>query len=402
VTTRCVLEKGAGQEDMAKRFGIVLGVAAAGVMALGALLPATAGADDIIWSRESGTDSIRVGTVLGTGASTLFADGGRPCGIAADPAAGKVYWANWDGGEIRVASLNGTGTASTLFPASGGHLCGVAVDPAAGKIYWANFDTNQIRVGNLNGTGTASTLFADPAGSAPSGVAIDPANNKIYWTNQFSDEVRAGNLDGSGTAQTLFSGEDNPIGVTANPAAGKIYWTDLNSGQVRVGPLGGSTVGPAQTLFSGENSPSGPAIDPTTNKIYWTSFFGGQVRVGPVGGSAVGAAQTLFGNEGASLFAALVKAPVNTGRPAISGGAKTLRELSCQNGTWAPDLLASFLFRAPTTYAYQWQVNGSNIPTAIGRTYTPNLAGDYTCTVTAANRAGSTSQTSSVKQVKDK
>ena len=33
---------------------------------------------------------------------------------------------------------------------------------------------------------------------------------------------------------------------------------------------------------------------------------------------------------------------------------------------------------------------------------TPNLAGDYTCTVTAANRAGSTSQTSSVKQVKDK
>ena len=384
---------------MAKRFGIVLGVAAAGVMALGALLPATARADDVIWSNESSTNSIRAGNVLGGAASTLFDDGGRPCGIAADPAAGKVYWATWDGGEIRVGNLNGTG-ASTLFPATGGHLCGVAVNAAAGKIYWANFDTNEIRVGNLNGTG-ASTLFTDPGGSAPSGVAIDPANNKIYWTNQFTDEVRAGNLDGSGTAQTLFSGEDNPIGVAANPAAGKIYWTDLAAGTVRVGPLGGSTFGAAQTLFGGENSPSGPAIDPTTNKIYWTSF-GGAIRVGPLGGSTAGAAQTLFSGESASLFAALVKAPVNTGRPAISGGAKAERELTCQNGTWAPDLLASFLFRAPTSFAYQWFVNGSPTPIATSPTFTATAAGNYTCTVTATNRGGSTSQTSSVKQVKVK
>ena len=39
---------------------------------------------------------------------------------------------------------------------------------------------------------------------------------------------------------------------------------------------------------------------------------------------------------------------------------------------------------------------------ATTRTYTPTLAGDYTCTVTATNQAGSTSQTSSVKKVKAK
>ena len=33
----------------------------------------------------------------------------RPCGIALNPAAGKIYWANWDTGEIRVANLDGTG-----------------------------------------------------------------------------------------------------------------------------------------------------------------------------------------------------------------------------------------------------------------------------------------------------
>ena len=322
------------------------------------LLPASASAaDSIYWSREQGNDSIRFGPLTGdnggsTPAQTLFDDGGAPCGIAANP--------------------------------------------AAGKIYWANFSTNQIRVGNLNGTGTPLTLFTDPAGSAPSGVAIDPANNKIYWTNQFSDEVRAGNLDGSGFAQSLFSGEDNPIGVAADPAAGKIYWTDLNAGTVRVGPLGGSTVGAAQTLFN-SSTPSGPAIDPTTNKIYWTSWTSGLgIRVGNRDG--IGTVSTLFGGESASLFAALVKAPVNTGRPSISGGAKVGKELTCQNGTWAPDLLASFLFRAPASFAYQWKLNGGNIAT--GPTFTPNLAGDYTCTVKATNQAGDTEQTSAVKKVK--
>ena len=386
---------------MARRFAIVLGMAATGVMAHGALLAATASAaDSIYWSSETGSESIRQGPLTGdnggsTPAQTLFDDDGRPCGIALDPAAGKIYWATWDKGEIRVANLDGTGTASTLFAAPGNNLCGVAVDPAARKIYWANFSTNEIRVGNLNGTG-ASALFTDPGGSAPSGVAIDPANNKIYWTNQFSDEVRVGNLDGSGTAQTLFSGEDNPIGVAADPAAGKIYWTDLNSGTVRVGPLGGSTVGVAQTLFN-SGAPSGPAIDPTTNKIYWASWTSGLgIRVGNLDGT--GTASTLFGGERAPLFAALLKAPVNTGRPEISGGAKVGRELTCQDGTWAPDLLASFLFRAPAGFAYQWKRNGSNIAT--GPTFTANLTGDYTCTVTAINQAGSTSQTSLVKKIK--
>ena len=300
---------------MARLFAIELGVAAACVMALGALLAATASAaDSIYWSREAATDSIRVGPLTGenggsTPAQTLFNDTGRPCGIALNPTARKIYWATWDGGEIRVANLNGSGTASTLFEAPGERLCGVAVDPVARKIYWANFSTDEIWAAKLNGT-RAVTLFTEPAGSAPSGVTIDPANNKIYWTNQFSDEVRAGNLDGSGTAQTLFAGEDNPIGVAADPEAGKIYWTDLNSDTVRVGPLGGSAVGAPQTLFN-SLSPSGPAIDPTSNKIYWASWWSGfGIRTGNLDGA--GTASTLFGEPVEairSLFAALLKAP---------------------------------------------------------------------------------------------
>ena len=322
-----------------------------------ATLAATASAaDSIYWSGETESDSIRYGPLTGenggsTPAQTLFNDAGRPCGIALNPAAGKIYWANWVGGEIRVANLNGTGTASTLFAAPGNRLCGVAVDPVARKIYWANFSTNEIRVGNLNGTG-ASTLFTDPSGSAPSGVAIDPANNKIYWTNQFSDEVRAGNLDGSGTAADPVWRRGQPDRGRGRPRGRQDL---LDRPQLRHGPgrdPGGRHLGVAQTLFNSP-SPSGLAIDPTNEQDLLGQL---DVRLGDPGREPRRHRHGLDPVSAArahSLFAALLKAPVNTRRPKISGGAKVGRELTCQNGTWAPDLLASFLFRAPASFAYQ-------------------------------------------------
>jgi DNA-binding beta-propeller fold protein YncE len=351
------------------------------------LLPATASAaDSIYWGNES--SAVRVGNLDGTGTASDVA-GGSPCGVALDSAAGKIYWANWFAGTIQRGNLDLTGTPETVFDASGNNLCGLAVDPANNKIYWANFSTNEILVGNMDGTGTPSTLFTDPGGSAPSGVAIDPASGKIYWTNQFSDEVRVGNLDGSGTATTLFGSEDNPIGVAIDPAADAIYWTDLNSGTVRAGNLDGS--GTPSTLFSGENGPGGVAVDPGAGKIYWDNFFGGTIRVGNLDGS--GTASTLFGpGEGNPLFAALLRAPNGTAPPAISSG--TGDELSCSRGTWAPDLLGAFLFRAPQNFAYQWLQDGDEIPGATDSTFTPTESGSYSCRVTASNEAGSASQTS--------
>ena len=372
----------------------------AGLAAL--LVPAAASAaDSIYWGNEF--SALRSGNLDGTGAQDVVA--GKPCGVAIDAAAGKIYWANWDPGKIQRADLDVTDAdndgpdVETLFDAPGNHLCGVAVDPANNEIFWANYTSNEIRVGNLDGTG-ASTLFTDPGGSAPSGVAIDPTAGKIYWTNQFSDQVRVGNLDGSGTASTLFGSgaavptvERNPIGVAINPAAGKIYWTDLGSGQVRVGNLDGTG---ASTLFGDESSPGGLAIDPGANKIYWGTFGPGVIRTGNLDGT--GTASTLFSGEFNSLFAALLRKPVSSEPPTISGGAKTGRELVCSQGSWAPDLLGGFLFRAPASFAYQWKKNGSNIAT--GATFTPTEVGDYTCTVTAKNLAGEASRSSAVKKVK--
>jgi 6-phosphogluconolactonase (cycloisomerase 2 family) len=367
------------------------------VVAVLALLPVGAGAVDaaggkLYWTNEGG--SVRVVNLDGTGgAASLFANEGAPCGLALDPAAGKIYWANFTSNDVRVANLDGSGTASTLFTDSGS-LCGVAIDRAAGKIYWANYTANLIRVANLDGTGLPATLFAEPAGSGPSGLAIDRAAGKIYWTNQESDEVRVGNLDGSGTASTLFGPDDagdNPIGVAIDSAAGKLYWAALKSRQIRVGNLDGA--GATSALFVGEESPAGVALDTTDGKIYWGSFWVGRVRAGNLDGS--GTATALSQVEDKPLLPAVLRAPAAGDQlPAISGGASLGDPLSCSTGSWKADLGGASLYRAPRSFTYQWQLEGNDIPGATSSSFTFTEAGDYTCRVTAANEAGSSSQTS--------
>jgi DNA-binding beta-propeller fold protein YncE len=363
------------------------------------LLPAGAGAvegsgDKIYWVNEL-ANTVRYGNLDGTGTTaTLVAEPGGtlPCGVAIDPAAGKIYWAGFESATIRVANLDGTGSAATLFAESAGsNSCGIAIDPAAGKIYWANYG-NTIRVGNLDGSGSPSTLYTESGNRHPSGVAIDPAAGKIYWTNQDSDEVRVGDLDGSG-ASTLFEPSDvgdNPIGVAVDPAAGKVYWTSLLSHEVHVGNLDGSG---AATLYSGETgAPGGVALDPDAGRIYWGAYVGGTIRVGSLDGSE--AASTLFPIE-SSLFPALLRAPqAGTQAPAVSGGSSPGTPFSCSTGSWAPNLLGAFLFRAPRSFSYQWQLDGNDISGATASTYTFTEPGDYTCRVTASNHAGSASQTS--------
>ena len=372
----------------------------AGLAAL--LVPAAASAaDSIYWGNEF--SALRSGNLDGTGAQDVVA--GKPCGVAIDSAAGKIYWANWDPGKIQRADLDVTDAdndgpdVETLFDAPGNHLCGVAVDPANNEIFWANYSSNEIRVGNLDGTG-ASTLFTDPGGSAPSGVAIDPTAGKIYWTNQFSDQVRVGNLDGSGTASTLFGSgaavptvERNPIGVAINPAAGKIYWTDLGSGRSGSGTWTARAPRPCSATRAAR---AGWRSTLGRTRSIGSTFGPGVIRTGNLDGS--GTASNLFSGEFNSLFAALLKEACELRASDDLRRSQDRQGARLPPGVGAPDLLGGFLFRAPASFAYQWKKNGSNIAT--GATFTPTEVGDYTCTVTAKNLAGEASRSSAVKKVK--
>jgi PKD domain len=259
---------------------------------------------------------------------------------------------------------------------------------AADSIYWTNNAGGAIRVANLDGSGSPANLFSGESG--PRGVAIDPAAGKIYWSNLGSGAIRVANLDGSGSPASLFSGESQPFGVAIDPAAGKIYWANFNGNAIRVANLDGT--GSASDLFSGESQPGGVAIDPAAGKIYWASISGGAIRVANLDGS--GSAANLFSGESGPAFAALLRTPAGTGAPVISGGGEVGQQLSCSQGSWAANLLGAFLFRAPRSFAYQWQQDGSDIGAASSSTYTPTEPGSYSCRVTATNQAGSAAQTS--------
>ena len=253
--------------DPIRHFGRGRWVALLGrlLAAVAAFLPGAArAADTIYWASEVTPGSLRFGPLAGgtgTAPAPITIEGG-PCGVAI--AGGKIYWANFNDNNIRVANLGPpVSTPTTLFgpdamsPTTESGACGVAI--SGDTIYWANYFDHTIRSGPLGGSGDgpAGTLFSGEDG--PSGVAI--AGGNIYWTNQNNDRVRYGPLSG-GTGTTLYGAdalvpaaqvaEDNPLGLVI--AGANIYWANLGSNMIRSGPLDGSSA--AVTLF-GPGAPFG-------------------------------------------------------------------------------------------------------------------------------------------------
>jgi len=370
------------------RFGCALAL----LMFAAAWLASTAFASDsIYWTSYTNGGGIRFGDLGGSGARDLFTGESSPDGVAIDTASGTVYWADTTSGAIRVANLDGTGVRNLYTGESS--PSGVAIDPTAGLIYWANAvsGSGAIRVGNLDGSG-ARTLFSGE--SYPVGVAIDPAAGKIYWGSYDTFKIRVGNLDGTG-AHDLFTGENYPTQLAIDPAAGKLYWTNEFAGNVRVGNLDGTG---AANLYAGEGDVGGIAIDPAAGKIYWTNWNLGTVRVGSLDGATP--AQSLYTGQTDPWFVALMRAPLGAGSPQVAGGAGVGQTLTCSAGTWSPDLLGGFLYRAPQSLAYQWTLNGAPVAGATTSSLVVTTPGDYRCLVTATNAAGSSTQTSALVTVK--
>lgn len=145
---------------------------------------------------------------------------------------------------------------------------------------------------------------------------------------------------------------------------------------------------------SGDVSNVGPVL-------VYTTQTGSVIRHAPTGDTPAHIAEVrktsdntvdLSGGSSASIAiaSAATAPPANTAAPALTtdGTPQTGETISCTTGSWTG---------SPTSYAYQWKRDGTNIAGATGSTYLLAVADEghaITCTVTATNAGGNASASS--------
>jgi DNA-binding beta-propeller fold protein YncE len=399
-----------GQAGRGRRMGVIL--IAAGLLVL-ASAPEALGADRVYWG-NGGNNTISYANLDGSGGGGQLNISGAtpsgPRGVAIDSAAGRIYWANQSNNTISYANLDGSGGGGQLdiSGATPSKPTGLAIDPAGGRIYWTN-DNDTISYANLDGSGGDQLDISGAPADRPYGATIDPAAGRIYWGNLGTHAglptVAFASLDGSGGGNELnISGAtaNEPHGVAIDPATGRIYWTNLDS-TIWFANLDGSGGG-GQFNTSGAHDAGGVgmAIDPAEGRIYWGNLGNSTISYANLDGSGGGGQLNISGATASqSRFPALLRSPSGAGAPRIAGGSSAGSVLTCSQGAWAPDLLGSFLYRAPRSFTYQWSRDGAEIGGATHALYIASVPGDYRCRVTATNAAGATSQTSAPHTVPD-
>jgi hypothetical protein len=381
------------------------------------LASSAAAADRVYWANDQSPNRISFAALDGSGGGDLKtsgASGGAPRGVAIDVAAGKIWWTKPGSGpgdgRISFASLDGSGAGGDLNTAGAtvDRPNAAAIYPAAGRIYWANELGDRISFAHLDNSGGGDLAVTGATVNVPIGPVIDPSSGRIYWANANPEnKISYAKLDGTGGGDLNTTGATvaNPHGLAIDPVTGRIYWANVGVGAEHTGQgiawanldgSGGGVLAPGAAMV---NVPVGVAIDPFARKIYWANQAGNRISVARLDGGGGGTLSTPNATLEGSRSPVLLRAPSAAGAPTLTGGSAAGSVLTCSSGSWAADLLGSWLYRAPQRLAYSWTLNGAVIPGAAGRTLSARAGGDYRCRVIASNPAGSSSQTSAAHPV---
>ena len=369
-------------------------------------------ADRVYWLNDGSANRFSFANLDGTGGGLLSTPGAtfnQPRGVAINVAANRIYWTNKGNNLVSFANLDGSGGGGNLNTglATVSQPNAAAVYPAAGRIFWANELGDRISFANLNGSGGGDLNTGAATVNVPIAPVVDPGSGRIYWGNANPEnKISFANLNGTGGADlnTGAATVNNPHGLAIDPVGGRIYWANIGSptGSVSIisyANLNGSGGGDLNTAGATVSTPVGVAIDPTARRIYWANQLGNTISFASLNGTGGGNLSTPGATLAGSRSPVLLKTPVGTGAPALTGGSASGSALTCSPGSWAADLLGSWLYRAPQRLAYSWTRNGATVPGATGNTYTATAGGSYACSVTASNPAGSSSQTSAAHAI---
>ncbi|MCA1700155.1 MAG: hypothetical protein LC790_15120, partial [Actinobacteria bacterium] len=203
-------------------------------------------------------------------------------------------------------------------------------------------------------------------------------------------------LDGTGGGDLATGGAtvSSPSGVAVDPGAGRVYWANRGAGKISFARLDGTGGGDLAAGGATVSLPEGVALDPGAGRVYWANYGANRISFARLDGTGGGDLATPGASLGGPTFPALLRAPVATGGPVISGGGRVGSTLFCTRGSWAGDLGSAFLFRAPASFGYGWSRDGVAIPGASSGSILASLPGQYRCRVSAANHAGASAQMS--------
>jgi DNA-binding beta-propeller fold protein YncE len=400
------------------RFALVSVTITLALVALLAFAGRAQAAETIYWDNydnTADTDTVSFADITGSGGGTLNLGAGRlegPEGMAYDTVTNRLFVSNEHGTDGEILAVNLDGSGAGVFSAPGALVDepeGVAVDPVTRTIYWVNTGTNDsIGWAKLDGSTGGLLNTAGATINGPYKIALDPVGGRVYWANSGvnPDLISYANVNGSGGGDLTITGGGvtEVSGLAVDPAAGRIYILDPNNDKVDFAPLGGGAATEVNLTGAAINEAYGLAFDPSLGRLYWGNYGNTEERTG-----AIGFVNVAGGGGGISPLTApvngpqdpvVLKSPTGTGAPTITRNAKNRAALTCSTGSWAADFAGSFVYQAPRTFAYQWTRNGSAVPAATAATFNATAAGQYACTVTAANQTGSATQTSAALNVK--
>ncbi len=197
----------------------------------------------------------------------------------------------------------------------------------------------------------------------------------------------------------------NPHGLALDPVAGRIYWANIGTtaspvNVISYANLDGTGGGDLNTAGATVATPVGVAVDPTARRIYWANFSTNTISYASLNGGGGGSVSTPGATLAGSAVPRPAQGPERHGRTGDRGrlgpriGAQLPSRAPGRRTCWVPGCIAR-----RRRLAYSWTRNGAAIPGAGGSSYGAAAAGEYRCTVTASNPAGSASQTSAAHAV---
>lgn len=183
-----------------------------------------------------------------------------------------LFWNSQDGNsqDIQTTGIMQTTTSSTVNGQSI-EIFGMALDPFAQQIYWAN-DMFQFQRSSLEGS-DLQTLPIE-IGTYPQGFCLDIFRYEMFIAVPDLGNIVKVNMDGS--EQENIIENQMPQNIAVYPSQGRIYWPDGNADEgqpiisIKTAKTDGSDIQTLITLPTDSDPVSGFALDTMRGKMYWS------------------------------------------------------------------------------------------------------------------------------------